>query len=133
MSDSEDSQSPSKKTTPKKGKKNAPKNVEEEFQKVNPREHVLLRPDTYVGSVQQHTEVITLIAFFGVVLSSTHKRIFCFSQEMWVYDSEQKKMIHREIKYVPGLYKIFDEIIVNASDNKQRDPSMSCIKVTINP
>lgn len=33
---------------------------------------------------------------------------------------------------VPGLYKIFDEIIVNASDNKQRDPSMDTIKVEIN-
>lgn len=32
-------------------------------------------------------------------------------------------------KQVPGLYKIFDEIIVNASDNKQRDPTMDTIKV----
>lgn len=32
---------------------------------------------------------------------------------------------------VPGLFKIFDEIIVNAADNKQRDPSMTTIKVTI--
>ena len=26
----------------------------------------------------------------------------------------------KEIKYVPGLYKIFDEIIVNAADNFSR-------------
>lgn len=32
-----------------------------------------------------------------------------------------------------GLYKIFDEIIVNAADNKQRDPSMNRIEVTIDP
>ncbi|CAI7890970.1 unnamed protein product [Closterium sp. NIES-53] len=32
---------------------------------------------------------------------------------------------------VPGLYKIFDEILVNAADNKQRDSSMDAIKVTI--
>ena len=32
---------------------------------------------------------------------------------------------------VPGLYKIFDEIVVNAADNKQRDPTMDCMKVTI--
>ena len=38
----------------------------------------------------------------------------------------------REITYVPGLYKIFDEILVNAADNKVRDPNMSCIKITIN-
>jgi len=32
---------------------------------------------------------------------------------------------------VPGLYKIFDEILVNAADNKQRDPKMNTIKVDI--
>ena len=37
----------------------------------------------------------------------------------------------REITYVPGLYKIFDEILVNAADNKQRDPSQKKIDVTI--
>merc|ERR1711974_345404 len=36
------------------------------------------------------------------------------------------------VSYPPGLYKIFDEIIVNSADNKVRDPSMSLIRVTIN-
>ncbi len=52
---------------------------------------------------------------------------------MWVFDSEEKVMVFRPCSYVPGLYKIFDEIMVNASDNKQRDPSMTRIEVTINP
>lgn len=51
---------------------------------------------------------------------------------MWVYDTDTDSMVQREITYVPGLYKIFDEILVNAADNKQRDPSMDTIKVTIN-
>lgn len=51
---------------------------------------------------------------------------------MWVYDIDSDSMVQREITYVPGLYKIFDEILVNAADNKQRDPSMDTIKVTIN-
>lgn len=68
---------------------------------------MLLRPDTYIGSVEPHT------------------------QKMWVYDGEAKEMIFREITYVPGLYKIFDEILVNAADNKQRDKSQNCIKITI--
>ena len=53
---------------------------------------------------------------------------------MWVWDvdSEDKgKMVNREISYVPGLYKIFDEILVNAADNKQRDSKMTMIKVVI--
>ena len=35
------------------------------------------------------------------------------------------------VAQTPGLYKIFDEIIVNAADNKQRDPTMTTIKITI--
>jgi len=50
---------------------------------------------------------------------------------MWVYDKEEERMVQREIGYVPGLYKIFDEILVNAADNKQRDPKMNLIKINI--
>jgi DNA topoisomerase-2 len=61
---------------------------------------------------------------------------------MWVFDSDKKLMVHRyvcnqamadesEITYVPGFFKIFDEILVNAADNKVNDPSMSIIKVVI--
>ena len=38
-----------------------------------------------------------------------------------------------EIGYVPALYKIFDEVLVNAADNYQRDRKMSILKVEINP
>ena len=40
----------------------------------------------------------------------------------------------REAKYIPGLYKIFDEILVNALDNRQRDPvGTDKISVDIEP
>lgn len=83
--------------------------VEKIYQKKSQLEHILLRPDTYIGSVEPVTEL------------------------MWLYDEEQEVMMQREISYVPGLYKIFDEILVNAADNKQRDPKMDCIKIEINP
>ncbi|NXG58088.1 TOP2A topoisomerase, partial [Hemiprocne comata] len=51
-------------------------------------------------------------------------------QQMWVFD-EDVGLNYRDVTFVPGLYKIFDEILVNAADNKQRDKSMSCIKVSI--
>lgn len=83
------------------------KTIEGTYQKKSQLEHILLRPDTYIGSVE-------------------------FVQEqMWVYDKETQGMVQREIKYVPGLYKIFDEILVNAADNKQRDPKMDVIKIDI--
>ena len=32
-------------------------------------------------------------------------------QPMWVMDEETSTMTQRELTYVPGLYKIFDEIL----------------------
>ena len=37
---------------------------------------------------------------------------------MWVWDSDNKRMVNKEITYVPGFFKIIDEILVNAADNK---------------
>lgn len=42
-------------------------------------------------------------------------------------------MVNKEISYPPGLYKIFDEILVNAADHSQRDKKMNCLKVEIDP
>ena len=53
------------------------------YQKKTQLEHILLRPDTYIGSIE-HLE-----------------------QQFWVYDQAQDKILFKEIKYVPGLYKIF--------------------------
>ncbi|RCN39976.1 DNA gyrase/topoisomerase IV, A subunit [Ancylostoma caninum] len=89
----------------KAGKKLA---IEDIYQKKSQLEHILLRPDTYIGSVE-YTE----------------------KTPMWIYDLETEKLVMKDIQYVPGLYKIFDEILVNAADNKQRDPKMNCIKINI--
>uniref|UniRef100_A0A8C4IP02 DNA topoisomerase 2 n=1 Tax=Dicentrarchus labrax TaxID=13489 RepID=A0A8C4IP02_DICLA len=80
--------------------------VERIYQKKTQLEHILLRPDSYIGSVEPVT------------------------QQMWVYD-EDVGLNCRDVTFVPGLYKIFDEILVNAADNKQRDNKMSCIKISI--
>jgi len=86
------------------------KAIEEIYQKKTQREHILLRPDTYVGSCEAQ------------------------QQELWVFDSVQSRMVHRNITYVPALYKIFDEILVNAADNYVRDPKgMDALKVDIDP
>uniref|UniRef100_A0AC35UAY2 HATPase_c domain-containing protein n=1 Tax=Rhabditophanes sp. KR3021 TaxID=114890 RepID=A0AC35UAY2_9BILA len=82
--------------------------IEQQYQKKTQLEHILLRPDTYIGSVQ-----------------------FCEKTTMWVYDKDKDSIVTKDISYVPGLYKIFDEILVNAADNKQRDKSMNVIKIDI--
>lgn len=88
-------------------KKKKRMSVERIYQKKTQLEHILLRPDTYVGSVEP------------------------IKQSMWVYDEQLSAIVSKEITYVPGLYKIFDELLVNAADNKQRDPAMGCIKITV--
>lgn len=66
---------------------------------------MLLRPDTYIGSTQRQ------------------------QQQLWVHDGE--RLVNRAIQVSPGLYKIFDEILVNAADNKIRDPTMSTLRVDV--
>ncbi|KAH7926207.1 DNA topoisomerase II [Leucogyrophana mollusca] len=99
-----DAPGPSKPAPVANGKK---KTASETYTKLSQLEHILKRPDSYIGSV----ETIT--------------------QAMWTYDSDTKRMTHRELKYVPGFFKIVDEILVNAADNKINDPTMDTIKVTI--
>lgn len=48
---------------------------------------------------------------------------------MWVFKND--KIINKEIEYVPGFFKIFDEVLVNAADNYSRKVPMTYIKVTI--
>ena len=52
---------------------------------------------------------------------------------MWVLDRAAGRIVNRPVTFVPGLYKIFDEILVNAADNKTRDRSMSALRVIIDP
>jgi DNA topoisomerase II len=42
-------------------------------------------------------------------------------------------MKNRPTSFVPALFKLFDEILVNAADNKQRDASMTALRATIDP
>jgi hypothetical protein len=35
---------------------------------------------------------------------------------MWVYDDINKKIIKKNINFIEGIYKIFDEILVNTRD-----------------
>ena len=50
---------------------------------------------------------------------------------MWVHPGGSGGLKLRSVTYVPGLYKIFDEILVNAADHKQRDPTMDTIRVDV--
>jgi DNA topoisomerase-2 len=72
------------------------KTVEETFVKKTQLEHIIDIPDTYIGSIEK-TDIDT-----------------------WVFDESNDKIIYKNIKYIPGLYKIFDEVLVNAIDQHVR-------------
>ncbi|KAI8600606.1 DNA topoisomerase, partial [Dissophora ornata] len=103
----DDATPPSAKSQKKTNDYNETRTIEEIYQKKTPLEHILLRPDTYIGTTEMN------------------------QQSLWVLDPDSTKFVNRQVNIVPGLYKIVDEIIVNAADNKIRDPSMDTIKVDI--
>jgi DNA topoisomerase II len=77
------------------------------YQKLTQREHVLHRPDSYVGSVEPQI------------------------RNEWVY--ENNKIVKKDVSYSPALLKIFDEILTNSADCFNRGGSMDTLKVTIEP
>ena len=66
------------------------------YQQKTDKQHILDNPDTYIGSV----EVI--------------------DSDLWILNSEGTKIIEKNIKYIPGLFKLFDEGIVNCRDHVVR-------------
>ena len=90
-----------------KTKKTEP-TIEEIYKKKNPREHALTVPGMYVGSIEVD------------------------EKEMWIYSAEKNKIIKKLISFVPGFYKIVDELFVNARDHTDRDKTCNLIKIFIN-
>ena len=72
------------------------KTTEQKYKKQTLLEHIQELPDTYIGSIEQTTE------------------------PRYVYDFETNSIKKKDITYIPGLYKIYDEIIVNAVDQYVR-------------
>ena len=67
--------------------------LSKKYQKKSDKEHVLDNPDTYIGSIEK-------------ISSNVH-----------IYDEATHKIIEKQITYIPGLYKLFDEGIVNCRDH----------------
>ncbi len=71
----------------------------QKYQKMTDREHILKKPDTYIGSVEntETTDYVIVEEEAGV-----------------------PKMVRKQIHYIPGLYKLFDEGLVNCRDHVVR-------------
>jgi DNA topoisomerase-2 len=84
------------------------KSVNEKYQKKTHIQQIKDLPDTYIGSVELD------------------------SQTMWVMNETTMAMEQQEVSFIPGLFKLFDEVLVNASDHKVRCPELKNIKVSLN-
>jgi DNA topoisomerase-2 len=80
--------------------------IEETYVKLSPIEHVLKKPGMYIGDLDFRNE------------------------KQFIYS--KNKIIQEEIYWSPGLYKIIDELIVNAYDQSIRDTTLTEINVEIN-
>jgi DNA topoisomerase II len=68
----------------------------ENYTKKELEEHILELPDTYIGSIDTAT------------------------LSRWIFDPAIKRMVWKKIQFCPGFFKIFDEILVNATDHYTR-------------
>ena len=98
-------------------KTKTPKTVEERYKQLEDREHVLKRPDTYIGEINEIKDEMDIM-----------KNI----------DDTDEGIIRKTINFIPGILKIFDEVILNALDHCVRTSTeenslkrTDTIKVTI--
>ena len=71
-------------------------NLANKYQQKTDKQHILDNPDTYIGSVEK------------------------IDSQQWILSDDNSRIFERNIEYVPGLFKLFDEGIVNARDHSVR-------------
>lgn len=104
------------KTTKKQTKSvNKKISVEERYKKMTQHEHCLAEPDNYIGGTEEIIEKMAILS----------------ENELREDGETETRIIMKEIKYIPGLYKLFDEMVVNAFDHHVRDKTTRLIKVNI--
>uniref|UniRef100_A0A6C0IKY0 DNA topoisomerase (ATP-hydrolyzing) n=1 Tax=viral metagenome TaxID=1070528 RepID=A0A6C0IKY0_9ZZZZ len=105
---------PSKKSSTTTSISNTQENDElsTKYQQKTDKQHILDNPDTYIGSIEQ------------------------IDSDLWILDEGTGKIFQKEINYIPGLFKLFDEGIVNCRDHVIRmkqfidNGQANCIPVT---
>jgi DNA topoisomerase-2 len=102
--------------------------INERYQKKTDLEHVLLRPDTYVGGIDKVEKEDWILE--QPVSSSETSVAQTDALETQSQPQSNHRIVKRRIQYCPALLKIFDEILINARDHTIRDTTCNRIKVT---
>ena len=111
------------------------------YQKLDHREHVLLRPGMYIGSVEPEVHSMWVM---DPLMDKSAECVECVQCVDGVDgDSEcgksvdsierveggvarmarmerMARMVRKDVSYVPGLYKVVDEILMNSVDHSVR-------------
>ena len=80
----------------------------QKYQKMTDREHILKKPDTYIGTIEP-TETMEYVATADVAPATNGDAA-----------AAPALLTRRPITYIPGLYKLFDEGMVNMRDHVVR-------------
>lgn len=110
--------------------------LEEQYVRKTPLEHVLLRPGMYVGANERLPPspcwVLDLLPLPPTeeILKSIEKNPFFFKKVETDKNDTKYLIKKKECGFVPALIKVFDEILVNASDNRFRSDS-SCTRIDV--
>lgn len=78
-------------------KKIAARTIEERYRQEKLEDQIYLRPDTYIGSINQDPDA-----------------------ETWTWDPISERVVYRSVFYVPAFHGLFNEVVVNAIDQHRR-------------
>lgn len=83
------------------------KKIEEKYKELSEREHILFRPNMWVGSIKEEEKT------------------------MFLYNSESELIETREIKYTPAMLKVVDEVISNSCDEFRRKDNLGLTDIWV--
>jgi DNA topoisomerase-2 len=90
----------------------------QKYQKMTDREHILKKPDTYIGTIEP-TETMEYVMDVASPLPAT-KTDEDPATATTTATAPAPALTRRNITYIPGLYKLFDEGMVNMRDHVVR-------------
>lgn len=109
------------------------KSVEEQYGRLTPLEHVLRRPGMYVGPTARAPPSAQWILHPSPPPPPSHQLLMDPNLVQHSSSILNYRLTKQEVAIVPALIKVFDEILVNASDNRLRSNTTTRIDVLIDP
>lgn len=83
------------------------KTIEEKYQELSEREHILERSGMWIGSTKEE------------------------EAQMFLYNRDTAKMELKDVTYIPGMLKLVDEIISNSCDEYRRKDNLGLNKIEV--